>query len=111
MTKKETLLFGDEEESAPDDLPEIEQVIKSKGPVDTARVCEKCQSTNIRINNTSVERRAFCGGCGHSWAISMATATMLPDGLFERGLHKRTLVEPDWDLAFEDQRDTPEDDE
>jgi hypothetical protein len=99
--KKKRIIFG-AEDPVPEDLPEVKDAPKAKSVLQASRVCEKCGGISIRINSTQEERRAWCNGCGHNWAISMATSAFVPDGMLERGLHKRTLVEPDWSLAFED---------
>jgi hypothetical protein len=102
MSKEpDILLFGPEEDD-PEDLPKVKAKKKVSGPVDAARTCEKCKGTSTRIVSNYEGRRAWCNGCGHNWGISMALATVIPDGLEGRGISKRTLVEPDWNLAFED---------
>lgn len=105
--KKSALSFGDKEE-APDDLPSAPQKEKQATARDASRTCEKCGSTEVRINNAYDGSRAHCV-CGHSWSLSMFAVPYTPDGLMSRGITKRTLVEPDWELAYEDLDDWPED--
>lgn len=67
--------------------------------LDASRVCPKCGGeTRIASNHLGV--RAHCGKCKNSWAVSGPRDAAIPQ-IPERGLSKRTLVEPDWDRAFE----------
>jgi hypothetical protein len=65
------------------------------------RICDKCGKKAYRVSSGSSGVAAYCA-CGHWWAISSnavgGTLPMTP----ARGLSKETLVEPDWDKAFED---------
>ena len=99
MVKDAPIFFGQDAE-APKDLPEVKPAAK-KSVLDAARICPKCGSNEIRINSSLQDRRAFCG-CGYNWAISMPAVAIMPDRLMERGLRKETLVEPDWETAYED---------
>ena len=96
------LLFNEEDEDDPEDLPPATAKSKDVSALDASRICEKCKGTSIRIVSNYEGRRAWCNECGHNWGISLATSQLIPDGLMGRGLNKRTIVEPDWNLAFED---------
>lgn len=91
-----------EDDGPPEDLPEVTAKRAPADAVKASRICEKCSSTSVRINSTHEGRRAWCNQCGHNWGISMATSMHVRDGILSRGITKRTLVEPDWNLAFED---------
>jgi len=103
MTDNEDmLLFGpDSEGEEPTDLPEAKVVVFAKTPLEAASTCEKCGGPTRIVSNYE-GRRAWCNKCGHNWGISLAAVSLVPGGLETRGLSKRTLVEPDWNLAYED---------
>ena len=65
------------------------------------RTCDDCGNKKPRIAATSSGVTAYCS-CGKWWAISSAPiASTLPE-VPPRGLSKTTLVEPDWNKAFDD---------
>jgi hypothetical protein len=66
-----------------------------------ARTCDKCGNTEPRVSSGSTGVTAYCS-CGHWWPIaSQSLGGSLPI-MPPRGLSKQTLVEPDWDKAYED---------
>ena len=65
------------------------------------RTCNSCGNTNPRIASNSNGVTAYCS-CGKFWPIaSGGLSRTLPESI-PRGLSKTTLVEPNWDIAFED---------
>lgn len=95
-----------DDESAPDDLPApvgSTAGLKPIEAVEAARTCEKCGSKNVRIFSNYNGRQAKCTECKHWWSIAMVPAAAIVRGdLNVRGLSKRTVIEPDWNLAYED---------
>jgi len=66
-----------------------------------AKICDKCGERAYRVASGRGGVTAYCA-CGHWWAItSKPVGGTLPLEA-PRGLSKQTLVEPDWDKAFED---------
>jgi hypothetical protein len=64
------------------------------------RVCEKCGNDNTRVVSNHLGVSIHCT-CGHKWARSAtAVAPPLPN-VPARGFQKVTLVEPDWNKAYE----------
>jgi hypothetical protein len=66
-----------------------------------ATVCDSCgQDGRVVSNRNGVT--VYCGPCKKSWGISSAPLVQEVPATMERGLRKRTLVEPDWSKAQED---------
>lgn len=65
------------------------------------RICDKCGKEAQRVAATGNGVAAYCA-CGHWWAISARSGGGALPMAPPRGLSKETLVEPDWDKAFED---------
>lgn len=85
------------------DLPSENPVQKVRG-IDKSRICEKCGKTEkegVRVvSKIGMGVRAYCL-CGHSWGIALSSPNPPIPVTTGRGLSKETLVEPDWNLAFE----------
>lgn len=86
--------------SPPQSLPPVRGA-STHQEQDASRVCEKCASESVRIASGFDDVRAYCRECGHSWAISLAALTTVPMATMERGFRRETLVEPDWNIAYE----------
>lgn len=88
----------------PKGLPEVDPSISDErvSAFDKGRVCPSCKSgKNVRIVSNASGVHAYCGPCKRHWPISSAPlGPQLPPEL-PRGLHKHTLVEPNWDKAFD----------
>ena len=100
--------MSDRRDDAPTDLPDAKAKIAPRSAKEAARICEKCQSTSVRVWSDAYGQHAQCGHCKHFWGISMAASMIIPSQAFERGLSKQTIVEPDWNLAFEPDIDEPD---
>lgn len=72
-----------------------------KKTVDRTRHCKQCgQEGRVVSNSTGVN--VYCGPCKIHWPIS---ATPYSSGIpitGPRGLRKETIVEPDWNIADEE---------
>jgi hypothetical protein len=67
---------------------------------EAVRFCDKCgQEGQVISNQTGIH--VFCNPCKRWWPISSSplSGTALPTPV--RGMSKMTLVEPDWNMAFE----------
>lgn len=87
----------------PEDLPDLPS---SSGPrkvraIDAARTCPYCGSTEVRIAAGSNGVRAYCTPCKRHWGVSMAPMAPTIPLTRGRGIHKETLVQPDWSLVDE----------
>jgi hypothetical protein len=103
MSQKKSAL---EFESIPDDLPELPEakpVSAKKSALEVARFCPTCKQ-EARIVSNYAGVRAFCGPCKTDWPVSGPVAASFPINA-PRGFSKRTLMEPDTSLAFEDMDD------
>lgn len=65
------------------------------------RVCNVCGKGNARISSNYSGVAAHCT-CGNSWPLASSSLAPSFPVAPDRGLSKQTLVEPNWDLAFED---------
>ena len=63
--------------------------------------CPKCDR-ELRIVSNYLGVRAHCDSCRDFFPISSSARRVEPALNLPRGLHKRTLVEPDWGKAFEE---------
>jgi len=100
------------ERGAPKGLPLVDptETIDETPAVrsEQAKICDKCGKKAYRVSSGAGGVAAYCT-CGHWWAISSrpvgGTLPVTPP----RGLSKQTLVEPDWDKAFENMEGAPND--
>jgi hypothetical protein len=85
-------------DTTPDDLPEVKE--KASGnPIDLGRTCPTCKGEARVVSNRNGVR-AYCGPCKQDWAISGPRDKVMPHTL-PRGISKQTLVQPDWEMAYE----------
>jgi len=83
-------------------LPEPQvEVKRGERAVDKARKCKQC-GKDARIVSKSGFRQAYCGPCKLTWPIGPAPDLSGPPLNMPRGLSKQTLVEPDWNMAYEE---------
>lgn len=80
----------------PEDAPE--HPIQKVG---AGTVCQKCGNPGRVVSNSNGVN-VFCGPCKIHWPISSAPLAPTMPPIEGRGLKKRTLVDPDWNRAFED---------
>lgn len=81
--------------------PTEEEVETAAIRAEQTRICDKCGNRAQRVSSNNTGVTAYCE-CGHWWAIaSRPIGGALPITPV-RGLSKETLVEPDWNKAFED---------
>lgn len=64
------------------------------------KICDKCGERAYRVASGMGGVTAYCS-CGHWWVISSRPIGGVLPVTPPRGLSKQTLVEPDWDKAFE----------
>jgi hypothetical protein len=86
----------------PEGLPSIPES-RRRSALDRLRICPKCNKEG-RVVSNSLGRSVTCNPCKFSWPIStlpMDQMTKPEDTL--RGLSKQTVVEPDWDMAYDDE--------
>jgi hypothetical protein len=68
--------------------------------LDKSRKCPKCgKEGRIVSNNNGVN--GFCGPCQIHWPVTNSPLRGEVPGSPQRGLHKETSVEPDWNIAFD----------
>ena len=86
-------------------LPEIDRAAQAdnRTAIEKARTCPHCKSAkNVRIVSNQHGVNAICGPCKRHWPISAAPlAPQMPEAL-PRGLHKQTIVEPQWEKAYDE---------
>jgi hypothetical protein len=86
-------------------LPPVDKSLTQENrlAIDIARTCPYCKSAKgVRIVSNGYGVNAICGPCKRHWPISAAPlAPQMPESL-PRGLHKQTLVEPNWDKAYDE---------
>lgn len=82
-------------------LPPVAQAT-GKSALDRNRICPKCGGEGRTISNSS-GLSLFCNPCKFYWPIT--TAPLDPKDIMTepRGLRKKTVVEPDWDMAFDEE--------
>jgi hypothetical protein len=85
--------------SAPDSLPPIAKSQLSSN-LDGNRNCPKCGQEGRSISN-QFGLSMFCNACKFHWPISSTPIGGLVVPTPGRGLRKQTLVQPDWDIAFD----------
>lgn len=73
----------------------------NKDPLAEARICPSCGKEG-RVVSNYLGTNVFCGPCKRHWPIasSAKNETVIPN--LPRGLRKETRVEPDWDMAFDE---------
>lgn len=83
----------------PKGLPPVKR-IASEDNREAVRFCSQCKQEGRVISN-QYGIHIYCNTCKKWWPISSSplTSTALPSPM--RGLSKVTLVEPDWNMAFE----------
>lgn len=95
-----------------DDEPKGLPPLKEKVPQSAAsRVthCPKCEK-ELRVVSNYQGVRAHCDSCKDQFPVSSSPRRVEPAMNLPRGLHKRTLVEPDWGKAFEEMGNSNEQD-
>jgi hypothetical protein len=83
----------------PGGLPPIKSS-KTKSALDRSRICPKCEKEGRVISN-STGLSVFCNPCKWSWPISSAALDPVLPMTPARGLERKTLAEPNWDMAYE----------
>ncbi len=68
---------------------------------EAVRTCADCGNKNPRIASTNSGVTAYCS-CGKFWPIASGGLSRTLPETIPRGISKTTLVEPNWDIAFED---------
>jgi len=71
------------------------QTEETVSALDKARNCSTCGNP-ARIVAGESGIHAFCGPCKKDWPISSSIPHLRTSMSLPRGLHKETLVEPDW---------------
>jgi hypothetical protein len=87
----------------PTGLPPVDGAAfgEQKTALEKSRVCPDCgKETRIFSNHTGV--KATCNTCKKTWSISMMPMNPPVPHSPPRGLHKQTLVQPDWDKAYDE---------
>ena len=68
-----------------------------------ARICPYCHSgKGVRIVSNQNGVNAICGPCKKHWPISAVSMSKEVPMTMPRGFHKKTLVEPNWDRAYDE---------
>lgn len=75
-----------------------------RSTIDRNRICNKCGEEGRVISNSGGVS-VFCNKCKFAWPVSGVALDSTLAVTPSRGVVKRTLVEPDWDLAYEDLED------
>jgi len=84
----------------PKGLPPVPRATGSTA-LERNRLCPKCKEEGRTISN-SLGLSVFCNKCKFSWPITSAPLDPKDELTEPRGLTKRTIVEPDWDMAWDD---------
>jgi len=92
--------------TGPESLPEIpttplEAVSKLDANVDKARLCPKCGREG-RVVSNRLGVNVHCGPCKIHWPITNSPLRPETPSAVPRGFSKHTLVEPDWNMAFDE---------
>lgn len=92
--------------SAPTKLPSRKEIdAKETAQLDAnlrnMRLCPTCKREGRVVSNT-LGVNVYCGPCKIHWPI--ANTPLLPEApiLMPRGISKQTHVEPDWNMAYDD---------
>src|SRR5574337_1146500 len=109
MDDEEDILLKKEElevdHTEPGDLPAAQEAVDaSEGKLipDVSRICPSCGKEASRIVSNLNGRQGYCGPCKVDWPIGPPVASI---GLPIKGRNatgKQSVVQPDWNLAFED---------
>lgn len=87
------------------EVPELPDAVEMGGgdlPVlEKGRVCPTCEG-EARIVSNSNGVSGHCVKCKSSWPLSAASLRPSVPVATPRGISKQTLVEPDWNIAFDD---------
>jgi len=88
-------------------LPQTKEPESEISAIERTRSCEKCGKPGRLVSN-QYGLHAYCV-CGNDWPIS--STPLRPNVPLSpmRGITKITSVEPDWDIAFREIGDTPND--
>lgn len=88
------------DDNAPKGLPAAKNR-KRETAADKMTHCPKCNN-ELRVVSNYLGVMAHCDPCKDFFPISSTPRRVEPVMNLPRGLHKRTMVEPDWGKAFED---------
>jgi hypothetical protein len=89
-------------------LPKTDPAFLSEGTlaIDRARICRDCgNETRLVSNSEGIE--AYCGPCKKHWPVASTPMETVSFPTTARGLSKQTLVEPDWNRAFDSPQGDP----
>lgn len=92
-------------DNAPSSLPPVQEVNKEEeshldANVDAARNCPKCKKPG-RVVSNRLGVNVHCGPCKIHWPITNAPLRPETPSALPRGFSKRTMVEPDWNIAYD----------
>jgi hypothetical protein len=68
--------------------------------IDKARECPQCHRPG-RVVSNNCGINVHCGPCKTFWPVANSPLRPEVPGSPQRGLHKTTSVEPDWNIAFD----------
>lgn len=88
------------DDDAPTGLPAVKEK-KQEAAASRVTHCPKC-NYKLRVVSNYLGVIAHCDPCKDFFPIASTPRRAEPVMNLPRGLHKRTLVEPDWEKAFED---------
>jgi hypothetical protein len=97
---------GQQKAAEPEGLPGRKRGEPKKSAARDARICRQCGNPGRTVSNSSGVG-VFCDQCKINWTISMVPMRKdIPTDIYgPRPLVKRTLVEPDYSLAFDDEEE------
>jgi hypothetical protein len=81
-------------------LPDVPETQEKENPINKGRRCPQCKKEARVVSNRSGVQ-AYCGPCKIDWPISSAARGAEVPLSAPRGLRKETIVEPDWDKAYD----------
>ena len=86
-------------------LPPVQEVDNSEesfldANVAAARLCPKCNKPG-RVVSNHLGVNAHCGPCKMHWPITNTPLRPESPSVIPRGFSKKTMVEPDWNIAFD----------
>lgn len=70
-------------------------------PLAAARICPSCGKEG-RVVSNHLGTNVFCGPCKRHWPIASGSKQEMIIPNLPRGLRKETRIEPDWDMAFDE---------
>ena len=94
-------------DSGPKGLPPL-KVQQDTSAIKRVDDCQKC-GNKLRVVSNYLGVHAHCDNCKDSFPVASTARRVEPALNLPRGLHKRTLVEPDWGKAFEEIGDASDD--